>query len=830
MALSFQSKIRPVGTTTQATQPVASGLSFASKIRPVTTQPTTPQGDGVLMGIAKSVLSPVATLAARPVQLAAEFAGATSEQVNQYNLGGFVAPVPQNTSDVVKDVGRGVQTVALGITAPESILTAGGAFGLGSSLEKQGSNITSKEGLTDAFVQTLIGMGGAKLLDFAGRPILNAAGKVIGKWTPQALLDIAKQGTGAVDKFMQDNKFLNAVTKPTAPIAKAITTGAKAIDSTINKSTKALFTGGMDVVKSQYPALKTENIAQHYQDNEINRMMEPTTKGGTRYKVSTEIVKDAERRGIDVAKKMADNKIYASDNITDGVYDTKDTAQALLDETKSHGNEIIRPALREAQAGVPTRSIQEVRGKIIDKIYADGSLTPAQKAKFIRKVNIEYGDFSPEAKTFKNGYNLEDLYNSKLKRVSGVYKTPKGGGVSTISDALTIQQKKIEAEVFNSILKDATPKEVGLDPYFKAQEENFVLSNYLNSLNGKRAPVSLFQRATRRAGQLAGGVLGFKAAGPIGIFSGYQFGGMMNDTFASLPNPLKVKYLLTIPKKTPAIFDLIKQYTAEEAALRGMRPRLGAGTLTDRNLQKVRNASGAIEMGPPAETPANTMGNNITQNSRSLFNTKQLPSPEPRTILPNNQGTPNIFNRPYAPNEQGAVGGFGQKMNQEQFNNYTRQEIVRLNNELQNSRIFKGKTPAIKDAQWTNTSTGEVSKPKLKDIFNAGKEKAAIEKAYYQEKIDAVQTALDNHPGKQLQKFISTKEGEFLDFKNPNLAKTASEKAKIIAKNAKVMKAAETAFSGTQYENSYDNPYVIKQAIEEYKALKDNLDKLKGIF
>ncbi len=69
---------------------------------------------------AKDLIRPVTTLAARPFQAAAELAGATSEDVNKYNLGGLVAPVPQNYKDVKKDIGRGLETVAFGIPIGKS--------------------------------------------------------------------------------------------------------------------------------------------------------------------------------------------------------------------------------------------------------------------------------------------------------------------------------------------------------------------------------------------------------------------------------------------------------------------------------------------------------------------------------------------------------------------------------------------------------------------------------------------------------------------------------------------------------------------------------------
>jgi len=78
----------------------------------------TPEKESPLKSIVKSIVSPVATIAARPIQLAAELGGVSPETLDRFSkekLGGFVAPVPQSGRDVVKDIGRGIETVSFGL-------------------------------------------------------------------------------------------------------------------------------------------------------------------------------------------------------------------------------------------------------------------------------------------------------------------------------------------------------------------------------------------------------------------------------------------------------------------------------------------------------------------------------------------------------------------------------------------------------------------------------------------------------------------------------------------------------------------------------------------
>ena len=62
----------------------------------------------------KGIVSPVATMVARPIQLGAEALGVSDVNVNKFTLGGLIAPTPQNKKDVIKDVGRGIETALTG--------------------------------------------------------------------------------------------------------------------------------------------------------------------------------------------------------------------------------------------------------------------------------------------------------------------------------------------------------------------------------------------------------------------------------------------------------------------------------------------------------------------------------------------------------------------------------------------------------------------------------------------------------------------------------------------------------------------------------------------
>lgn len=569
----------PVSTTTGPVKMTRAEYTAKYGVAPTTQPQTAPaeEGGGV-GGFLKGLVSAPATLVARPFQAVAELAGASPEAVDKFSSrysGGLVAPVPQNASDVVKDVGRGVQTVALGTGAP---LAGGAAFGFGSALENQGSDaITTGRGITSTLTSTLLGMGAGKALELVGKPLLNATGKVIGTITPKTLQDVAAKGTTAIENFMAHHEVLPGGLKE--QVAK-IPEAAQSFDAGVGK----IFKGGKstvaNAVQSQYPGLTKDNITNHYEKIEVDRLMQPIKESGATFKNATEVATDATRRGVDLRKLAADNKIYASDHVVDGKFATQDTVNALRDETMSGGKEILRPALAAADPSVPAVPLNEVRDLMLAKLskIPDAKLSPEQKLKFARNIAKEYGPGSVTAASHPNGYNLTNLYDSKLQTSSGLYKGPKSGGMQTISDTLTAQQKQLESQVFGDLLKKNAPKELGLDQYFKAQEGRFMLADYLESLNTKKAPQSLFQRAIKKTSQLAGATTGANIGGPFGMFSGYQFGGIMADTFSSASNPVKIAFLKSIGKSEPEIYAIMKQFTSDANIAKGMRQALpGAG-------------------------------------------------------------------------------------------------------------------------------------------------------------------------------------------------------------------------------------------------------------
>lgn len=108
------------------------------------------------------------------------------------------------------------------------------------------------------------------------------------------------------------------------------------------------------------------------------------------------------------------------------------------------------------------------------------------------------------------------------------------------------------------------------------------------------------------------------------------------------------------------------------------------------------------------------------------------------------------------------------------------------------------------------------SPPKPKVYAPSDQEKLDFNKA----QLENVRENLVQHPAKPLLPFL--KEGDFQDFRNPELAKTPAEAEKIKAKNKEIMKIAENAFADNpELHDKFDNPDTVREVIENYQNLRD---------
>ena len=147
------------------------------------------------------------------------------------------------------------------------------------------------------------------------------------------------------------------------------------------------------------------------------------------------------------------------------------------------------------------------------------------------------------------------------------------------------------------------------------------------------------------------------------------------------------------------------------------------------------------------------------------------------------------------------------------------------------NRVVREAKPTARQRLVTQAQKPPFQYKQLDDLAEKIKQKDITERKFEEIQLDIsfAEERIEDMPGKKLVRFISRKEGEFLDFKSLSLAKTESERRAIIARNQKVMEASEIAFQGTEFSNRFDDPDMIRQAIDDYTRVRDRLVELKEI-
>lgn len=116
---------------------------------------------GFLGGVAKAIAEPVANLVARPGQLVQHTLGGDTAPIEGKFLGlDITDPYSRGFEETAKDVGRGIETVGLGVPVKGfgSAAALGATQGFGNSLEKEGSKaLTTTEGLVNTAINTGVG-------------------------------------------------------------------------------------------------------------------------------------------------------------------------------------------------------------------------------------------------------------------------------------------------------------------------------------------------------------------------------------------------------------------------------------------------------------------------------------------------------------------------------------------------------------------------------------------------------------------------------------------------------------------------------------------------
>lgn len=513
--------------------------SFGVEATPET-QPTQESG---IKTFAKSLVSAPLTLAARPFQLGAELLGASAEDVNKVSKkisGGFIAPVPENFKDVKKDVGRAVQTVAMGAAGPVS---AGAGLGFGASLE-QGNDVFS----SDTLKSTAGGIVAGKVLGMASKPI----GKVLDKVTP----NIVKKGFGAVAKpiteFAERTKIMPEVA------SNVINNGARMTENALNKPFDVV--GG--AVKNAFTS-SPEKVVQK-RANTLQRLEDSNTR-------VRNYVDKQRGKGFDPKKDAYTTDLLVDSVDNNGVIRTKQEngAVARYNEAIRDKEGVVGEAIKREGRTVPLKDVEK---ELITAVNNSG-VKGASRTEALSKVSREIEGYKMELDP--TGTKTIDQIDMPVFNVHGA-KVDKYANVNYLNE-----NGRVDKAIAKTLKKIVEKNTSSVDVAALNREMSGHYSNigYLEKLDGTRVEGGrLGKHFARTVGaivgshfgplgaiagsELAGGIKGLEMSGTFGKSLGKEVvdSPLMQKTIASQKfTPVKVKSVggtNQIPTKLPGFRKL----------------------------------------------------------------------------------------------------------------------------------------------------------------------------------------------------------------------------------------------------------------------------------
>lgn len=419
-----------------------------------------------------------------------------AQNLSQYyteRLGNNANYKPFSTDTLVKpfdsvkqDIGRGIQTVAFGMGP----ISGGAAFGTGMSLE-EGNDLLS----WDTAAYTAGGLALGKAADIVGKPLLNAAGKVVGTITPTILKDVAAGGAKAMQSFMEHNKLLpNAVSKPLNRGAELLETGANAPF----KAAAAPFRqNDTKVIAAREQALK--DLEEKYAQLRESAARNPAETAATRARVA--------RSNI-----LTEDNMINSDGVIIGA---KDAAKTYIRENVGQGESLVKQLLQKEGVSVDLSVVERELNKVMKEAFNGRELISALNAVKREMAGLRLANKGGRIK-------LTDVHDAKVSRQPGS-KAYDNSETKALDKQIARAHKQVVEKNSQEQVK-AINAEIGK---FLSDAE------YIASLNGKRIASGKLGKAVQRVGgSVAGAVAGGAIGGLPGVAIGSYVGGAVSERLA----------------------------------------------------------------------------------------------------------------------------------------------------------------------------------------------------------------------------------------------------------------------------------------------------------
>lgn len=256
-------------------------------------------------------------------------------------------------------------------------------------------------------------------------------------------------------------------------------------------------------------------------------------------------------------KFLAEQGIDPRGLVEDGKYSAPEaeaTAQALRDTAGKMSRDTLRPSLEKADYFTPKTPVTDLESQIMSRAKSEYGVTAGDAGSVASNVQSELDAL---AKKYPNGMSLTNLHDE------GIIYNQNGGYKPFASAADT--NKSIANRAIGSILKDSVaakaPPELPVTDFNKYLASYYKGADYVESLAGKKAPVTMGQALRSAALKYTGAGLGeMLGHGVVSAFAGYSLGKALEHAIENLSAKARSAFLGNLEVTNPEAFKAVESF------------------------------------------------------------------------------------------------------------------------------------------------------------------------------------------------------------------------------------------------------------------------------
>lgn len=264
------------------------------------------------------------------------------------------------------------------------------------------------------------------------------------------------------------------------------------------------------------------------------------------------ILSQEANKGLNSPKFLGEIGINPDENITNGNYDTLDTAKNLRETARKLSTDSLSKALKASAPSIPNTPVAEYIKNAIDRVAADTYKQIPIEDKGTIIAGIEKAGVALD-KQYPNGIPIDKMHSEKIIRANNA-------GYN-LTQPLEGNKNGFLADAARQIVETNAPKDIPVKEFNAYLQQYYQAADYLSALNGKKVPVGYVKRAVRASAKWTGLMIGEKIGGGfLPMFAGYSLGGAIEHALENIPNPIKGYFLRQIKVSNPKAYNKIINY------------------------------------------------------------------------------------------------------------------------------------------------------------------------------------------------------------------------------------------------------------------------------